>query len=160
MSAAEKYPETFEIGKKDGRPFIKCLGCDLTSFLARDIEQHYCGRCHVWHDHLYPPARPWFISETPKIGKLVATILIFLLCGNYAQALTLRWNPAPPQDCVTHYLVYEKVKLRWKVISPMLWWKTTFEIDLPRGKHVIAVSSVSEMGLESVRSEPKIVTVK
>jgi len=29
---------------------ITCLGCGFTSHSAKDVEQRYCGHCHVFHD--------------------------------------------------------------------------------------------------------------
>lgn len=46
---------------------ITCLGCHLTSYDPNDVEQHYCGNCHMFHDDLWPPARADFIANTPKI---------------------------------------------------------------------------------------------
>lgn len=34
----------------DDHKSITCLGCGFTSFHPKDIENHYCGHCHIWHD--------------------------------------------------------------------------------------------------------------
>jgi len=31
-------------------PAIRCNGCGLTSYNQNDVEQRYCGRCHVFHE--------------------------------------------------------------------------------------------------------------
>jgi hypothetical protein len=28
-----------------------------------DVQEHYCGHCHVFHDNLWPPARRWWIKH-------------------------------------------------------------------------------------------------
>ena len=40
----------FELGEKDGTPFIKCKRCHRTSFNSGDIEQKYCGHCRKFHE--------------------------------------------------------------------------------------------------------------
>ena len=47
---------TFEIAA-DGQS-ITCKLCATTSHSQRDVEHHYCGRCHIFHDDLplLPPA--------------------------------------------------------------------------------------------------------
>lgn len=42
---------------------ITCLRCRMTSYNLNDIEQHYCGHCHVFHDDLWPPARNWWLNH-------------------------------------------------------------------------------------------------
>lgn len=29
---------------------ITCGNCGLVSYNKNDVEQHYCGRCHIFHD--------------------------------------------------------------------------------------------------------------
>ncbi len=53
--------ETFVI--KDGA--ITCKRCRMTSHNLTDVQQHYCGHCHVFHDDLWPPSRlAWIHSKT------------------------------------------------------------------------------------------------
>lgn len=33
-----------------GRPYIRCLLCRVTSYHPKDIEQRFCGNCDTWHD--------------------------------------------------------------------------------------------------------------
>jgi len=40
----------YELGEKDGSPFIKCKRCHRTSFNPGDVEQKYCGHCRKFHD--------------------------------------------------------------------------------------------------------------
>lgn len=35
---------------RDGYDTITCLACGRTSANKHDIEQRYCGHCHVFHD--------------------------------------------------------------------------------------------------------------
>lgn len=53
--------ETFQISE-DGKT-ITCLGCNRTSSHPRDVSDHYCGFCHVFHDDLWPPARADWIKQ-------------------------------------------------------------------------------------------------
>jgi len=61
MSEYPEYPDTFEIDPNG--PSITCQRCKRTSYNRDDIEKHYCGCCHVWHDDIYPPARQWWIDH-------------------------------------------------------------------------------------------------
>jgi hypothetical protein len=45
---------------------ITCLRCKFTSKNPKDVEQHYCGRCHVFHDDLWPPARRWWVAHPDR----------------------------------------------------------------------------------------------
>ncbi len=38
-----------EIIVKDGQRAIKCLRCQKTSYNPGDVEQLYCGYCHIFH---------------------------------------------------------------------------------------------------------------
>lgn len=38
-----------------GLPGIRCLHCRRVSFNQNDVEQRYCGACHVFHEQR-PPA--------------------------------------------------------------------------------------------------------
>lgn len=31
-------------------PSITCLGCGMTSRNPTDVDQRYCGRCHIFHE--------------------------------------------------------------------------------------------------------------
>lgn len=53
--------ETFTISE-DGKA-ITCKRCKRTSHNARDVENHYCGWCHVYHDDIWPPARHWWVEN-------------------------------------------------------------------------------------------------
>lgn len=55
---------TFHISM-DGKS-ITCLRCKVTSHNPEDVAQHYCGRCHVHHDDIWPPARLWWV-ENPDV---------------------------------------------------------------------------------------------
>lgn len=56
-----EYPDTFTIAS-DGQA-ITCLRCKRTSHNENDVEQRYCGYCHVFHEDIYPPARCWWIGH-------------------------------------------------------------------------------------------------
>jgi hypothetical protein len=44
---------TYEISTDAfGHQFIRCLLCGLASYHPEDIQQKYCGYCHVFHDDL------------------------------------------------------------------------------------------------------------
>lgn len=53
--------QTFTISP-DGKS-ITCRRCKMTSHSHRDVEHHYCGNCHVFHDDIWPPARLWWIAQ-------------------------------------------------------------------------------------------------
>ena len=38
------------IGKEQDAEFIQCLRCGSRSFHPKDIEEKYCGFCHVFYD--------------------------------------------------------------------------------------------------------------
>ena len=46
---------------------IICLGCHLISHNPNDVENRYCPHCHVFHDHIWPPARADWIANTKKL---------------------------------------------------------------------------------------------
>lgn len=56
-----KEPYTFTIDLNG--PSITCKICGLTSHNSQDVQRHYCGRCHVFHDDLWPPARAALIGH-------------------------------------------------------------------------------------------------
>jgi hypothetical protein len=57
-----KYGDpTFEI-LEDGKA-IKCRNCNLTSHNQNDVENRYCGHCHVFHEDLWPPARKAWLEQ-------------------------------------------------------------------------------------------------
>jgi hypothetical protein len=54
MPAPEPAPAqtTCVIGRNaDGFDFIRCLLCLAKSYHPKDIENGYCGQCHVFHTH-------------------------------------------------------------------------------------------------------------
>lgn len=55
---------TFDISV-DGKS-ITCRACGMESFHPKDIEERYCGKCHVFHDDIWPPARKWWIEQGKK----------------------------------------------------------------------------------------------
>lgn len=52
---------TFTIST-DGKS-ITCLRCQRTSYNQNDVDNHYCGACHVFHDDIWPPARKWWVEN-------------------------------------------------------------------------------------------------
>jgi ribosomal protein S27AE len=60
------FVNTFEIldapGAVGGKA-IRCLRCGTISNHPDDVEQHYCGRCCMCHDDIYPPARQWWVES-------------------------------------------------------------------------------------------------
>lgn len=58
-------PETFRIehDKVSDRRYIQCRRCQTISFNPHDIEHHFCHRCGVFHDDLWPPARVWWMEH-------------------------------------------------------------------------------------------------
>lgn len=65
--AGKDFVETFTLSP-DGKS-ITCKRCKRTSYNPNDVENHYCGCCHVFHDDLWPPARRWWIEhpDEPRI---------------------------------------------------------------------------------------------
>lgn len=56
----------------DGKS-ITCLRCQRTSWNAGDVEHHYCGYCHAFHDDIWPPARlAWITGGQRKDNMIVA----------------------------------------------------------------------------------------
>jgi hypothetical protein len=53
--------QTYEISP-DGLS-ITCKRCKLTSHNPNDVAQRYCGRCHVFHENLWPPSREWWLTH-------------------------------------------------------------------------------------------------
>ena len=41
-------------------PAIVCKRCNYPSYNLEDVERHYCPRCRVSHDDIWPPARKWW----------------------------------------------------------------------------------------------------
>ena len=56
-----EFPDTFVIAA-DGQS-ITCLHCRMTSYHPKDVENRYCGHCHIFHDDVWPPARQWWIDH-------------------------------------------------------------------------------------------------
>lgn len=52
---------TFEI-LNDGKA-IKCRRCGSISHNPNDVENHWCGRCHMSHDDIWPPARRAWVAS-------------------------------------------------------------------------------------------------
>ena len=48
-----------------GNRWIRCLRCGMGSYNPNDIEQKYCGACHIFHAELNPDVK----SEKPVGGK-------------------------------------------------------------------------------------------
>jgi len=51
MAHAETF-QTFRIETVAGVPAIRCLLCNRVSELAGDVENRYCGRCHLFLDSI------------------------------------------------------------------------------------------------------------
>ena len=64
MSEVPGYPDTFVISE-NGKS-IKCLHCNTTSHNTKDVQYRYCGKCHMFHDDVWPPARQDWIEEGQK----------------------------------------------------------------------------------------------
>lgn len=37
-------------GAKSGTVGIECLRCGMTSYHPTDVQERYCGNCHVFHE--------------------------------------------------------------------------------------------------------------
>lgn len=48
-------PMIYEMDTDKGGYFIRCGGCLMKSYSAADIENHYCGNCHRFHDDYFGP---------------------------------------------------------------------------------------------------------
>jgi hypothetical protein len=59
--AGREFTHTFRIAA-DGNS-ITCLKCGMRSYNHHDVEQHYCGHCHVFHDDIWPPARKAWMEQ-------------------------------------------------------------------------------------------------
>lgn len=53
--------DTFTISPEGNS--ITCKRCNRTSYHPKDVENHYCGYCNVFHDDIWPPARQWWIDH-------------------------------------------------------------------------------------------------
>ncbi len=38
----------------------------MTSHNPHDVEYKWCGRCKVFHDDIWPPAREWWLKNTEE----------------------------------------------------------------------------------------------
>jgi hypothetical protein len=47
--------EGYVISYAQGEPYIRCLRCGRLSRNRRDIQERYCGHCHLFHDQEMPP---------------------------------------------------------------------------------------------------------
>lgn len=59
--AGKELINTYTISD-DGKS-ITCLKCKRTSQNPKDVEQHYCGWCHAFHDDIWPPARRAWLEQ-------------------------------------------------------------------------------------------------
>lgn len=59
--------ETYTIAA-DGKS-ITCKRCKRTSYHPRDIEERYCGSCHVFHEDLWPPIREAWINGSVPLER-------------------------------------------------------------------------------------------
>ncbi len=59
--AGKELTHTFTIAE-DGKS-ITCLRCKRTSHNPNDVENHYCGYCHAFHDDIWPPARKAWLNQ-------------------------------------------------------------------------------------------------
>ena len=41
---------TYQLVMHHGSQGIQCLLCGLTSWHPMDVQEHYCGRCHIFHE--------------------------------------------------------------------------------------------------------------
>jgi hypothetical protein len=55
--------ETFTISE-DGKS-ITCKRCQRTSHNPHDVETHYCGHCHAFHDEIWPPGAA-LVGHAPR----------------------------------------------------------------------------------------------
>jgi hypothetical protein len=46
----QSYRPKYLIDAENGLKFIRCLTCGLASFHPGDVENLYCGNCHVFHE--------------------------------------------------------------------------------------------------------------
>jgi hypothetical protein len=61
LKGIEYGDPTFQI-LEDGHA-IKCCRCGFVSRNRKDIENHYCGRCHISHDDIWPPGRRAWVQS-------------------------------------------------------------------------------------------------
>ncbi len=91
--------------------------------------------------------------------KTLTTLLLSLiLCAAAGAAQrTLEWDPNPPEDFVTKYVVYEKLAPGWTKLGEA----TTTEFTLPvaPGTHTYAVTAMNAAEMESERSNELTFTV-
>lgn len=59
--AGKELTHTFTISA-DGKS-ITCLRCKRTSYNPNDVENHFCGHCHAFHDDIWPPARKAWLTQ-------------------------------------------------------------------------------------------------
>jgi hypothetical protein len=41
---------TYQLVTHHGSQGIQCLLCGLTSWHPMDVQERYCGRCHIFHE--------------------------------------------------------------------------------------------------------------
>lgn len=66
MSEYPDFPDTFEVLDIGGKAAIKCLHCGLVSYNPNDVAQKFCGKCGLFHEDIWPPARKWWINDRFK----------------------------------------------------------------------------------------------
>lgn len=54
------YIDTYTLTTDGG---ITCLRCKITSYSPEDVKHHYCGKCGICHDDIWPPARRFWLDN-------------------------------------------------------------------------------------------------
>lgn len=101
--------ETFTISTKGDA--ITCKRCNRTSHSRKDVEQHYCGYCRVYHDDLWPPARRWWIDNPDNNLKIVVCgcgYRLGVLSSHVEEIKAGVWGTIPCPGCRT--VLNEKIK--------------------------------------------------
>ena len=59
---------TYEYINHKGQTGFKCLKCKRTSFHPKDLENRYCGNCHIFYDE-YVPSRfqIWWMNHGAEL---------------------------------------------------------------------------------------------
>jgi hypothetical protein len=58
---------TYSLGRSNGVDSIRCLICDQVSSNPNDVQNLYCGNCHVFHEGA-PAALPDSNTDSPSGG--------------------------------------------------------------------------------------------
>lgn len=61
--AGRNIAQTFLLTNSEHGLAFTCLRCLRTSHSPKDVEHHYCGHCHAFHDDIWPPARRWWVTH-------------------------------------------------------------------------------------------------